>query len=61
MYAAVPITIPICVAAAVSEMVGDMDALTLPASGSKALARPKSKTFTVPSVRTLILAGFRSR
>ena len=31
------------------------------ASGSVALARPKSSTFTVPSSRTLMFAGFRSR
>ena len=30
-------------------------------AGSSALARPKSRTFTVPSSRTLMLAGFRSR
>ena len=29
--------------------------------GSNALAKPKSSTFTVPSDRTLMLAGFRSR
>ena len=32
-----------------------------PAAGSIAFARPKSSTFTVPSARTLMLAGFRSR
>ena len=31
------------------------------ATGSIALARPKSSTFTVPSARTLMFAGFRSR
>ena len=30
-------------------------------SGSIALARPKSSTFTVPSERSLMFAGFRSR
>ena len=30
-------------------------------SASSALARPKSSTFTAPSGRTLMLAGFRSR
>ena len=29
-----------------------------PAGGSMAFARPKSSTFTVPSVRTLMFAGF---
>ena len=38
------------------------DALPEPApAGSSALARPKSSTFTVPSARTLMFAGFRSR
>ena len=32
-----------------------------PAAGSIAFARPKSSTFTVPSARTLMFAGFRSR
>ena len=32
-----------------------------PGSASISLARPKSSTFTVPSGRTLMLAGFRSR
>ena len=32
-----------------------------PAAGSSAFARPKSSTFTVPSGRTLMFAGFRSR
>ena len=31
------------------------------AVGSSAFARPKSRTFTVPSGRTLMFAGFRSR
>ena len=30
-------------------------------AGSIAFARPKSSTFTVPSARTLMFAGFRSR
>ena len=30
-------------------------------SGPSAFARPKSRTFTVPSLRTLMFAGFRSR
>src|SRR2546427_6399415 len=32
-----------------------------PAAGSIAFANPKSSTFTVPSLRTLMFAGFRSR
>ena len=41
-------------------MVGDCDTLSddVPA-GSMALARPKSRTFTVPSGRSLMFAGFR--
>ena len=31
------------------------------ASGCTSFAKPKSNTFTVPSARTLMLAGFRSR
>ena len=43
-------------------MVGDIDVLgEEPAAGSIAFARPKSSTFTVPSLRTLMFAGFRSR
>ena len=34
---------------------------TPPTPAPSALARPKSSTFTVPSARTLMLAGFRSR
>ena len=40
------------------------DCVTLapsPCSPDSAFARPKSSTFTVPSGRTLMLAGFRSR
>ena len=36
------------------------DGLDAPA-GSSAFARPKSNTFTVPSGRTLMFCGFRSR
>jgi len=43
-------------------IVGDIVALGEAApAGSIALARPKSRTFTVPSGLTLIFAGFRSR
>ena len=41
--------------------VGDCDAPAVTVVGSNAFARPKSSTLTVPSARTLILAGFRSR
>ena len=61
IYAAVPITIPICVAAAVNEIVGDCDRAGSLASGWNAFANPKSSTFTVPSSFTFTLAGFRSR
>ena len=54
-------TMPICVAAAVSEMVGDIDMFGSLASGWNAFASPKSSTFTVPSAFTFTLAGFRSR
>ena len=58
MYAAVPMITPICVAAAVS--VGDW--LGSPSGlGSSAFANPKSSTLTVPSSRTLMFAGLRSR
>ena len=60
MYAAVPRIIPACVAC--SECVGDLDRLgDEPAAGSVAFAKPKSRTFTVPSGRTLMFAGFKSR
>ena len=42
-------------------IVGDCDAFGAPATGSSALASPKSSTLTVPSGRSLMLAGFRSR
>ena len=62
MYAAVPRIIPACVIAGVV-IVGDIEHArqTNHAAGSMALARPKSSTFTVPSDRTLMFAGFRSR
>ena len=51
---------PICVAWAVS--VGEFARLPPDElDGSAAFARPKSSTFTVPSARTLMFAGFRSR
>jgi hypothetical protein len=52
---------PMSVAAGVV-IVGDCDALAdIAPIGSIAFAKPKSSTFTVPSGRTLILAGLRSR
>ncbi len=56
---------PACVIAGVV-IVGDIDrACPTEArsaeAGSSAFAKPKSSTFTVPSARTSMLAGFRSR
>ena len=60
MYAAVPRMMPACVACI--DSVGEFIAFALdPPAGSIAFAKPKSSTFTVPSGRTLMLAGFRSR
>jgi hypothetical protein len=61
MYAAVPRIIPACVIAGVV-MVGDCVMLgDEPAGAFIAFASPKSRTFTAPSARTLMFAGFRSR
>ena len=61
MYAAVPRIIPACVIAG-EVMVGETETPgDEPAAGSIAFARPKSSTFTVPSVRTFMFAGLRSR
>jgi hypothetical protein len=65
MYAAVPRISPTPVAAG-EVKVGDSDrklsvAWAAAAPAWTALARPKSSTLTVPSERTLMLAGFRSR
>jgi len=51
---------PACVIAGVVS-VGDIDMLGDEPAASSAFARPKSSTFTVPSLRTLMFAGFRSR
>ena len=60
MYAAVPRMTPAFVACI--EIVGEIVGLALATPvGSIAFASPKSRTFTVPSARTLMLAGFRSR
>ena len=63
MYAAVPRICPTPVIIASVVIAGDWDNPTAPgAAGASAnFARPKSSTFTVPSGRTLMLAGFRSR
>ena len=55
-----PRIIPACVIAGVV-IVGDCDMVGDAADGSIAFASPKSSTFTVPSGRTLMFAGFRSR
>jgi hypothetical protein len=62
MYAAVPRMRPAAVIVAGLVNVGDAgpDAAGSP-DRSMALARPKSRTLTVPSDRTLMFAGFRSR
>ena len=64
MYAAVPRMTPTWVMAGLM-IVGDIVSAPAlsgpPAPGSASLARPKSSTFTVPSGRTLMLAGLRSR
>ena len=62
MYAAVPSIMPTPVIIAGDVIVGDAVAsMRPPLAGSSAFANPKSSTFTVPSGRTLIFAGFRSR
>ena len=42
-------------------MVGELERFTFALSSTNALAKPKSRTFTLPSGVTLILEGFRSR
>jgi hypothetical protein len=63
MYAAVPRIVPTPVIIAGVVIVGDCDSPTAPeaAGASVNFANPKSNTFTVPSGRTLMLAGFKSR
>ena len=41
--------------------VGELVASNAVGVASKILARPKSRTFTLPSAATLMLAGLRSR
>jgi hypothetical protein len=60
MYAALPRMR--CAAVAAAPAAGDLIASTsVPLVGSRAFASPKSSTFTVPSSRILMFAGFRSR
>ena len=57
-----PSSTPTPVIIAGDVMVGDAVASMCRADiGSSAFANPKSSTFTVPSGRTLMFAGFRSR
>ena len=59
--AAVPRIIPACVIAGVV-IVGDIEMVdAIAPTASRAFASPKSSTFAVPSSRTLMFAGFRSR
>ncbi len=55
MYAAVPRIVPIPVTA------GDVNVAALAIGSSGTFANPKSRILTVPSDRTLMLAGFKSR
>lgn len=63
MYAAVPMIMPASVMW--REVVGEWESSALDedeaGSPSRAFARPKSRTFTLPSGVTLMFAGFRSR
>jgi len=59
IYAAVPSSTPSCVA--IRLLVGDLEMSIVEMSPSSALARPKSRIFTVSSAATFMLAGFRSR
>ena len=63
MYAAVPRIMPTPVIIAGDVIVGDAVTSEGPAVAPTcaSFARPKSRTFTAPSGRTLIFAGFRSR
>ena len=44
-----------------AQIVGELLSHGARGAGSSAFASPKSSTFTTPSPRTLMLAGFRSR
>ena len=61
MYAGVPRIIPRRVMAGDVIAADAVAAALTTAAGSIAFARPKSSTFTAPSVRTLMFAGFKSR
>ena len=63
IYAAMPRIMPTPVVIAGEVIVGEFGRISgaLLAARSSAFARPKSRTFTVPSARTLIFAGLRSR
>ncbi len=60
MYAAVPRITPGVVIAG-DVIVGDMVTLPETTAGSITLARPKSSTLTIPSGRSEMFAGLRSR
>jgi hypothetical protein len=62
MYAAVPSSTPIAVIAG-DVIVGESERSDVRTvlDDSDSLANPKSSTLTVPSGRTLIFAGFKSR
>jgi hypothetical protein len=61
MYAAVPRITPAAVICAGEVIVGDVAPPADETTESIAFARPKSRTFTSPSGRSLMFAGFRSR
>ena len=63
MYAAVPRMTPAYVACtdSIGEFIAAEACDPMLDAGAVALARPKSRTFTVPSARTLMFAGLRSR
>jgi hypothetical protein len=60
MYAAVPRITPAFVAAMLA-IVGEFDVLGFDRLVSQAFARPKSRTFTLPSLVNITLPGFKSR
>jgi hypothetical protein len=61
MYAAVPRMTPTALTTAGLVTVDNADTSSTGAAASMAFDSPKSSTFTDPSGRTLMLAGFRSR
>ncbi len=60
MYAAVPRIIPAFVAAMLT-IFGECDNAGFDELVSYAFARPKSRTFTLPSFVSMTLPGFKSR